>query len=91
VAYLFLAFYGWALWADAPHAGRLVCSQADDRCEIDHGWLLVDREPFPSADLLGAKVVRQADPFSFGGDSWTVRRLWFIRRRSKRPLTEGGR
>jgi hypothetical protein len=54
-----LAFYfGRRLLADAQ-GGTLLCSRAQNRCELESGWLIREREVFAAGDLQGAKVVRR--------------------------------
>ncbi len=44
-------------WTLDAQGGTLACSRAENRCEIDNGWLIHHREQFPASELLGAKVV----------------------------------
>jgi hypothetical protein len=55
-----LAFYfGRRLLADAQ-GGTLLCSRPQNRCELESGWLIRERDVFAAGDLQGAKVVRRA-------------------------------
>src|ERR1019366_9254711 len=38
--------------------GPLVCNRPSNRCDLDNGGLIHDREQFPPDHLQGAKVVR---------------------------------
>ncbi len=52
----FALLFGRAMIQGAQ-GGELVCSRAQNRCEIQNGWLIRERIVFPANELSGAKSV----------------------------------
>ena len=53
--------------------GSLLCDRGSNRCDLDNGWLIHDRERFPVEHLQGAHVV-----WSHGSSMWTGHKIYGV-------------